>query len=227
MSLFYLKAWLQPQQEVLQICRSQLLKTMSKSAIYFEHLVALNEQVLLLRQQRTSAEISLQTATASLNPYAIAAAEARYQFVLSEQAALRSQQIGIEKSIDTLLTVGKMQTESRIRLDQLQTKEHYKANYKLQTEISNTPKPNMELKRNTDPKGGPPTFEFDDNFTERQSLHVSWIHQLDQQNTKDQAWIQPSIGLKKQDGCSASLKKTLSGLIAVLSSDKFSLNSYL
>ncbi len=221
--VFYLKAWLTPQERNLQICRSMLLKNLSPISSELKKFIELNVEVFSLRELRANAEMALKIAIASNQEEAAVIAEIELQSVIAQQEALRAQQNLAKQKLTLDLRSLQRLIEEKIATEQrrwtLQTQENfdYRGHIKFSSPVR------LAVRAMTAPDLGPPTYVLMENFSQVQALHISWNEQIHSKLKGESIWkLSP---LYQPNGCTGSLKQTLVGFQPILLADKFSLSS--
>jgi hypothetical protein len=224
MGLFFLKAWLSPQEQVLHLCRSGLLHTFEKTGAELQNLFQMNRQVLTLRSSRQKIEAELETAMVSGNPGLIALAEAQLSSVILEQQLLMAQQKEKLWTLHQEMQIGKRQTESGIEAAFLKTHNAYEKHFAYAGFLLPTSEVALAIHALPSPDTGPPIYEPDPDFSEKQRAHVHWKSSMRSSEKGRELWFSGSY--QKQGGCAVSLQIQGQKIIPVISEAKSSLSFF-
>jgi hypothetical protein len=223
MTLFVLKAWLAPQEEALQICRSGLIRTLHKTGLHIQELLQLNSQVELLRQQKRIAIMEMEAAVLGGNTAVAAMIQGQLDSILAEQKTLSLLQKEKLISAQIQLDTDEKKVENRIHQAFDETIHRYKDYFIFKAALLPHIPSSLALREIPPPDGGPPIYEPESNFSEKQTVHVNWISSLHSPQKGQNRWLSPFF--EKKEGCAVSLQPQGKRLVPVLKEVRSSSNS--
>lgn len=202
------------------ICRAQQLQVQNQVAPLLEGLMNLNPTAKELQMEQQEAEEELASATASLNPAAIAAATAHLVLVEDERAALALQQRQLIEDSNLLLEEGSLKTQRALSDNGWEFLNSLKPI--LQNELQVLPQIPPVLAVRPEDLDIAPSYELLPDFEDEQALVQEWHYRLS-------VGRQLSPFLKGQSqfvkSCSVTLRQKGAHWVAQILKDKSSSNS--
>jgi hypothetical protein len=196
-SQYYLKNWMQS----LYICRTELLKTQNGVGDTLEKLMGLNKQALSLRTQRRLAYIELAEAIAAENPALVSQAWRKIRLIERQQKALDLQQKSLIWTANSKMQGGLQKVSQKLRLQDQKNQALLPPFFSFRIHgISSLPR---TLAVRPDQPDTAPIYELENDFTQKQSLNISWISEFQTTSRESVQWISNHHTLKQN--CSASL----------------------
>lgn len=223
LGLFYLSAWLLPNENILHICREGLLHAEADSKKSIDSLIELNKTILVLRKSRLAAELSYSAALASGTPAAIVATKAILDSIIAAQKVILSRQLVIILEGNHALFQGLRDTRNQIQAAIDKSEHEQKSFNRVEGHLNFSFPRLLAVRKIESPDDGPPIYEIENEIRSKQALHVSW--KLSEQLQKGLSkWNH--LKLEKNTSCTASLELTDSKLIPVLIRDKYLWSSF-
>jgi hypothetical protein len=173
---YFCFSFLKSDMAVLNVCRAEQLSVQDKVGKDLEKLLRLNPKALKLRADEAIAQYKLEMATASLNPYAIAGAEAKLLWVQSQRQTLALRQKSFIQSANMKFTMAAPQISAALRQE---WQRHQSAMTPwLQTSFTLTRLKTPLLAVQPDFPDAAPAYELVPRFEEAQSWVHSWQVQI-------------------------------------------------
>ncbi|MGZ5279960.1 MAG: hypothetical protein ACXWC9_08460 [Pseudobdellovibrionaceae bacterium] len=211
-SQYYLKNWMQS----LHICRTELLETQSSVGKTLEKLMALNAEARALRVALQAAFAEFATGIATSNPALIAKANRDIAQIKRLQKKLDVIQKSYIWDSNAKMLSGIQKVARSLRSQDQWNQAHLPDLFSFRIHrIKTSPK---VLAVKPDRPEIAPVYELQNDFTDQQSLNVSWTSEFQTRSKETIRWLSNHHHFKQS--CSASLKEKGRSFPPTLSEDK-------